>query len=106
MEETEEMEELKKITDYLVYRISRHAPFIKEVYDQMRLSKEHPSYTSALVTDKYYCTDGIALFVNPRLKEVYEEKKTEAELELFHELLHIYMGHPTFALEAKAGEYD
>lgn len=107
MEETEEMEELKKITDYLVYRISRHAPFIKEVYDQMRLSKEHPRATEYLDDGKYYyCTNGTVLFVNPQLKEVYEEKKTEVELELFHELLHIYMGHPTFALEAYAVEYD
>ena len=103
-----ELEELRKITDYFVYRISRRFPFMEEVYKQVKLETELPQFVPDEEYDKdyCYCTDGIVLYVNPKVKDIYENKSLEVELELIHELLHIYMGHPIFASKRSVAEYN
>ena len=107
-EAAKNLEELKKITDYLAYRIGRRLPFLEEVYKQVRLETELPQFflDEGYGEDYYYCTDGAVLYVNLKVKDSYENKNLEVELELIHELLHIYMGHPVFAQERTATEYN
>lgn len=102
------LEELRKITDYFVYRISRRFPFMEEVYKQVKLETELPQFVPDEEYDKdyCYCTDGTVLYVNPKVKDIYENKSLEVELELIHELLHIYMGHPIFASKRSLADYN
>ena len=77
-EAAKNLEELKKITDYLVYRIGRRLPFLEEVYKQVRLETELPQFflDEGYGEDYYYCTDGAVLYVNLKVRDSYENKKS------------------------------
>ena len=97
-------ERMKQLLELLMYRISKRIPFAVIIYDALdivyELSEEIPYHAG-----KGIVTDGVRLYVTPTMVKYYDADSMFMEIELLHQLFHVYLGHPIFADESKREEH-
>lgn len=98
---------IRKVVRGLLNQLNCYFPvaeYIFMILEQVEKMPEgvDPSY--------YFLTDGVRMYINSdkmQKNEALEPDTTKMEEELFHELLHVYLGHPAMAdIWTRDAEYD